>query len=45
MDDNEEDTFEADAETERILLDSIAQSELGQTVPLEKILDELRRRE
>ena len=45
MDKSEEQTFEADPETERMLLDSIAQCELGQTVPLEKIVDELRRRE
>jgi len=39
-----EQTFEADAETERMLLDSIAQSERGQTVPLAKVLEELRSR-
>jgi hypothetical protein len=42
---DDEQTFEADPEIERILLAAIAQSELGRTVPLEKILDELRRRE
>jgi hypothetical protein len=45
MDESEEQTFEADPETERMLLESIEQSDLGQTVPLEKVLDELRRRE
>jgi hypothetical protein len=38
-------TFEADAETEAMLLESIAQCERGQTVALERVLDELRRRE
>jgi hypothetical protein len=45
MDKSEEQTFEADPETERMLLESMAQSDLRQTVPLEKVLDELRRRE
>jgi hypothetical protein len=40
-----DETFEADPETERMLLDSIAQCERGQTVPLEKVLENLRRRE
>lgn len=40
-----DETFEADPETERMLLESIAQCERGQTVPLEKVLGELRRRE
>ncbi len=40
-----EETFEADAETERMLLESIAQCGRGQTVPLEKVLGELRSRE
>lgn len=40
-----EQNFEADAETERMLLESIAQCERGQTVPLSKVLDELRSRE
>lgn len=34
--------FEADPETERMLLESIAQCERGQTVPIEKVLAELR---
>ena len=41
----EGDTFEADAQTERMLLESIAQCERGQTVPIEKVLKELRSRE
>jgi hypothetical protein len=41
----EEQTFEADPETERMLLESIAQCERGQTVPLETVLGELRSRE
>lgn len=41
----DEQTFEADPETERMLLESIAQSERGQTVPLAKVLAELRSRE
>jgi hypothetical protein len=40
-----DETFEADEETERMLLESIAQCERGQTVPLSHVLDELRRRE
>jgi len=41
----DEQTFEADPETERMLLESIAQSERGQTVPLAKVIAELRSRE
>jgi beta-lactam-binding protein with PASTA domain len=40
-----EETFEVDEETERMLLESIAQCERGQTVPLSQVLDELRGRE
>jgi hypothetical protein len=40
-----EQTFEADAETERMLLESIAQCERGQTVPFAKVIEELRSRE
>jgi hypothetical protein len=40
-----EETFEADAETERMLLDSIAQSGRGETVPFAKVTEELRSRE
>ena len=36
--------FEADEETERMLLESIAQCERGETVPFETVLQELRRR-
>ena len=38
-------TFEADSETERLLLDSIAQCERGDIIPLGRLLDELRARE
>ena len=41
----DDETFEADEETERMLLESIAQCERGQTVPLERVLEGLRRRE
>jgi hypothetical protein len=34
-------TFEADEETERMLLESIAQCERGETVPFEKMLEGL----
>jgi beta-lactam-binding protein with PASTA domain len=40
-----DETFEVDEETERMLLESIAQCERGQTVPLSQVLDELRGRE
>jgi hypothetical protein len=40
-----DETFEADAETERMLLDSIAQCERGETIPLTRLLSELRDRE
>jgi hypothetical protein len=40
-----DETFEADAATEQMLLESIAQCERGQTVPLTRVLEELRRRE
>lgn len=39
-----DDSFEADPETERMLLESIAQCDRGQTKPLETVLAELRRR-
>ena len=38
-------TFEADAETERMLLEAIAQCERGQATPLADFLAELRSRE
>ena len=41
----DDETFEADEETERMLLESIAQCERGETVPFETVLEELRRRE
>ena len=40
-----DETFEADPETERMLLESIAQCERGETLPLEQVLAELRSRE
>jgi hypothetical protein len=40
-----DETFEADPETERMLLDSIAQCERGDTLPLTQLLGELRSRE
>jgi hypothetical protein len=40
-----DETFEVDEETERMLLESIAQCERGQTVPFEQVLERLRRRE
>ena len=40
-----DETFEADEETERMLLVSIAQCERGETIPFEAVLEELRRRE
>lgn len=38
-------TFEADAETERMLLEAIAQADQRQTTPLTELLSELRKRE
>jgi len=40
-----EETFEADAELEAVLLESIAQGQRGETIPPEALLDELRSRE
>jgi len=40
----EGETFEADAETEKMLLESIAQCERGQTLPFDAVLARLRRR-
>lgn len=37
-----DETFEADEETERMLLESIAQCERGQTVPFETMIERLR---
>lgn len=39
-----DETFEVDEETERMLLESIAQCDRGETIPFEKVLEELRRR-
>jgi len=40
-----DETFEADPETDRMLLDSIAQCQRGETIPLTQLLSELRDRE
>jgi hypothetical protein len=40
-----DETFEADAETEQILLQAIAQCDKGQTTPMAQLLSELRSRE
>ena len=40
-----DETFETDADTKQMLLESIAQCERGQTVPLERVLEELRSKE
>jgi hypothetical protein len=40
-----DETFEADAETERMLLEAIAQCDRRQTTPMSELLDELRGRE
>ena len=40
-----DETFEADPESEQLLLDAIAQCERGETMPLTQLLDELRGRE
>jgi hypothetical protein len=40
-----DETFEVDAETERILLKAIAQCEEGRTTPLADVVSELRDRE
>jgi hypothetical protein len=40
-----DETFEADAETEKMLLEAIAQCVKGQTTPMGDVLSELRRRE
>jgi hypothetical protein len=41
----EDGTFEADAETERMLLEAIGQCDRRQTTPLSQLLNELRGRE
>ena len=40
-----DETIEADPETERLLLESIAQCDRGETIPLTQLLGELRDRE
>ena len=40
-----DETFEADPDTERMLLDAMAQCERGETIPLTQLLSELRDRE
>ena len=40
-----DETFEADADTEQMLLQAIAQCEKGQTTPMADLLSELRSRE
>ncbi len=40
-----DETFAAEAETERVLLPAIAQCEKGQTTPMAVLVSELRRRE
>ena len=42
---DEDESFEANAATEKMLLEAIAQCERGQTVPVEQVLSELRSRE
>jgi hypothetical protein len=42
---DEEDAFKVDAETERMLLESIAEGDRGETFPLEQVMEELRRRD
>ena len=41
----DDETFEADPTTEKMLIDAIAQCERGQTVPLKQVLADLRVRE
>ena len=40
-----DETFEADPETEKMLLDAIAQCDRGETIPIAHLLAELRSRE
>ena len=42
---DDDETFEADPATEKMLLDSITQCERGDTIPLKQLLSELRRQE
>jgi hypothetical protein len=41
---DDDETFEADPAIEKMLLDAIAQCELGDTIPLKQLLPELRSR-
>ena len=40
-----DETFEVDAESEKKLLDAIVECERGKTIPLERLLSEMRSRE
>lgn len=40
-----DETFEADPETEKMLLDAMAQCDRGETIPLAQLIGELRSRE
>lgn len=40
-----DETFEANPETEKMLLGAMAQCDRGETIPLTQLLDELRSRE
>ncbi len=42
---DDDETFEADPATEKMLLDAIAQCERGDTIPLTQLLPEFRSRE
>ena len=42
---DEDETFEADPATEKMLLEAIAQCERGDTIPMTQLLSELRNRE
>ena len=42
---DDDETFEADPATEKMLLDAIAQCERGDSIPMKQLLSELRRQE
>ena len=42
---DDDETFEADPATEKMLLDAIAQCDHGQTIPLKQVLSDLHARE
>jgi hypothetical protein len=42
---DEDETFEADSATEKMLLEAIAQYDDGQTIPLKQVLSDIRPRE